>query len=135
MNDERREFDVIVVGATGFTGALVAEYLCGQYGVGESLRWAAAGRNENKLARLRESLGSAAASLPLIVADTLDAGSMRELAARTRVVLTTVGPYARYGSEVVAACAGNGTTCASKVSGPVVMVPVSPTKPSGEALP
>jgi len=109
MRDAPREFDVIVMGATGFTGALVAEYLCERYGVGDSLRWAAAGRNEQKLAALCNSLGTRAASLPLIVADTLDAGAMRELAARTRVVLTTVGPYARYGSEVVAACAASGT--------------------------
>ena len=109
MNDSSREFDVVVVGATGFTGALVAEYLCDRYGVDGSLRWAAAGRSQEKLAALRESLGPAASALPLIVADTLDAGSMRELARRTRVVLTTVGPYARYGSEVVAACAECGT--------------------------
>ena len=109
MNGQSREFDVIVVGATGFTGALVAEYLCDRYGIGGKLRWGAAARNETKLAALRRSLGSAAASLPVIVADTLDAGAMRELAARTRVVLTTVGPYARYGSELVAACAERGT--------------------------
>ena len=109
MNGNSREFDVIVVGATGFTGALVAEYLCDRYGVGKDLRWAAAARNEQKLATLRESLGSSATSLPVIIADTLDAESMRQLAKRTRVVLTTVGPYARYGSELVAACAESGT--------------------------
>ena len=109
MNGNSREFDIVVVGATGFTGALVAEYLCDRYGVGENLRWAAAARNEQKLAALRESLGAAAASLPVIVADTLDAESMRKLAQRARVVLTTVGPYARYGSELVAACAESGT--------------------------
>lgn len=109
MISNSREFDVIVVGATGFTGALVAEYLCDRYGVGMDLRWAAAARNEQKLAALRESLGAAAASLPVIVADTLDPVSMRELAKRTRVVLTTVGPYARFGSELVAACAESGT--------------------------
>lgn len=109
MSDNPRDFDVIVVGATGFTGALVTEYLCERYGIGGKLRWAAAGRNETRLSALRESLGHKAESLPLIVADTLDANSMGELAQRTRVVLTTVGPYARYGSELVAACAGNGT--------------------------
>ena len=109
MSDKAREFDVIVVGATGFTGKLVTEYLCERYGIGGQLRWAAAGRNETRLSALRESLGHKAESLPLIVADTLDANSMGELAKRTRVVLTTVGPYARYGSELVAACAGNGT--------------------------
>lgn len=109
MNGSPREFDVIVVGATGFTGSLVAEYLCERYGVGADLRWAVAARNQQKLSALRESLGSPAASLPVIVADTLDARSMSDLAQRTRVVLTTVGPYARYGSELVAACAENGT--------------------------
>jgi short subunit dehydrogenase-like uncharacterized protein len=109
VNSSPREFDVIVVGATGFTGSLVAEYLCERYGVGADLRWAVAARNQQKLSALRESLGSPAASLPVIVADTLDARSMSDLAQRTRVVLTTVGPYARYGSELVAACAENGT--------------------------
>lgn len=109
MSGDAREFDVIVIGATGFTGALVAEYLCERYGLDGELRWAAAGRNEAKLEALRESLGHEAETLPVVVADTLDAESMNELAKRTRVVLTTVGPYARYGSEVVAACARNGT--------------------------
>lgn len=109
MIEHSREFDVLVVGATGFTGALVAEYLCERYGIGRELRWGAVARNENKLVALRRSLGSAATSLPVIVADTLDAGAMHALAARTRVVLTTVGPYARYGSELVAACAEHGT--------------------------
>ncbi|HSM31079.1 MAG TPA: saccharopine dehydrogenase NADP-binding domain-containing protein [Woeseiaceae bacterium] len=109
MKDHPREFDIVVTGATGFTGSLVTEYLCERYGVDGRLRWAAAGRNKQKLAALRDSLGAAAADLPLIVADSLDAESMRSLAKRTRVVLTTVGPYARYGSELVAACAENGT--------------------------
>lgn len=109
MNDSNREFDVIVVGATGFTGALVAEYLCERYGVGGELRWAAAGRSHEKLEALQATLGPGAASLPLIVANTLDAQSVRDLARRTRVILTTVGPYARYGSELVAACAESGT--------------------------
>jgi short subunit dehydrogenase-like uncharacterized protein len=109
MSESTREFDVIVVGATGFTGRLVAEYLTSRYGIGGNLRWAAGGRSDEKLAALRESLGPEASALPLMVADTLDARSMREIARRTRVILTTVGPYARYGSEVVAACAESGT--------------------------
>jgi short subunit dehydrogenase-like uncharacterized protein len=109
MSNDSREFDIIVVGATGFTGALVAEYLCERYGVGKELRWAAAGRSEKKLAALLEKLGTPAASLPTLVVDTLDARSVGELAQRARVVLTTVGPYARYGSELVAACAESGT--------------------------
>jgi len=109
MTTDAREFDVVVVGATGFTGALVAEYLCERYGIAGELRWAIAGRSADKLAAVRESLGSSARELPLIVADSLDAGAMRDLARRTRVALTTVGPYAHFGSELVAACAANGT--------------------------
>ena len=62
MIEHSREFDVLVVGATGFTGALVAEYLCERYGIGRELRWGAVARNENKLVALRRSLGSAASS-------------------------------------------------------------------------
>jgi len=109
MTAATREFDVVVVGATGFTGALVAEYLIERYGVAGELRWAMAGRSAEKLAAVRESLGSSAKALPLIVADSLDRDAMRDLARRTRVVLTTVGPYARFGSELVGACATNGT--------------------------
>jgi short subunit dehydrogenase-like uncharacterized protein len=66
MNDKHREFDIIVIGATGFTGTLVAEYLCNRYGVDAGLRWAAAGRSATQLAAVRVSLGPAAAALPLI---------------------------------------------------------------------
>ncbi len=104
-----REFDIVVWGATGFTGCLVAEYLCKRYGVGGDLRWCIAGRNEDKLQTLRQTLGDAAASLEILVADSADAASMRDLAERTSVVLTTVGPYALYGSELVAACVEAGT--------------------------
>jgi short subunit dehydrogenase-like uncharacterized protein len=109
MTKEQREFDIIALGATGFTGALVAEYLLDRYGIGRDLRWAAAGRNESKLGQLRSQLGAAAEELPIIVADSLDPSSMDELAKRARVVLTTVGPYAHFGSPLVAACAANGT--------------------------
>jgi short subunit dehydrogenase-like uncharacterized protein len=104
-----REFDVIVQGATGFTGQLVAEYLLRQYGTGGSLRWALAGRSEAKLQQLRDALGASASDLEVIVADSLDTAALQELAARTRVVLTTVGPYALYGSDLVAACVNAGT--------------------------
>lgn len=105
----KREFDIIVLGATGFTGALVAEYLLDRYAVDGELRWAVAARNEGKLAALRESLGAGADTLASLVADSLDEASMQQLAKRARVVLTTVGPYAHYGSALVAACAANGT--------------------------
>ena len=101
-----RDFDVIVYGATGFTGRLVAEYLVQAYpGRG---RWAMAGRSAAKLAEIRDLIG-APADLPLIVADADDSVSIRAMADRTAVVLTTVGPYQLYGSGLAAACAAAGT--------------------------
>jgi short subunit dehydrogenase-like uncharacterized protein len=107
--ESTREFDIIIQGATGFTGTLVAEYLLRQYGVGNDLRWALAGRSEEKLQRVRDELGTGASGLKLIVADSFDKEALQALAARTRVVLTTVGPYALYGSDLVAACVNAGT--------------------------
>jgi short subunit dehydrogenase-like uncharacterized protein len=104
-----RTFDVIVFGATGFTGTLVAEYLLRQYGVGRDLRWAIAGRSEDKLGAVKRGLGEDAAELEMIVADSDDNAALAALAARTRVMLTTVGPYALYGSKLVAACVEAGT--------------------------
>jgi short subunit dehydrogenase-like uncharacterized protein len=92
-----REYDVILLGATGFTGRLVADYLKAR-----APRWAIAGRNRAKL----EGLGL---GVPIVVADALDPGAMRALARRTTAVCTTAGPYARYGSALVAACAEAGT--------------------------
>ena len=104
-----REFDVIVWGATGFTGALVAEYLRDQYGVGGDLSWAIAGRNPGKLAQLKDGLGESCGALPMLQADSHDLESLNEMAARTTVVITTVGPYALHGADLVAACVENGT--------------------------
>lgn len=109
MSTEAREFDVVVWGATGFTGSLVAEYLLGACGQDGSVRWALAARDEAKLAALKETLGAGAASLPTILADSNDDISLDALTRRTRVVITTVGPYAKYGSSLVAACVRNGT--------------------------
>lgn len=111
MTDSRtdRTYDVIVYGATGFTGQLVAAYLLREYGVGRDLRWAIAGRNATKLESVRAELGDAAAALPMIVADSSDKAAVADIARQTRVVLTTVGPYALYGSELVAACVDAGT--------------------------
>jgi len=106
-----REFDVVVWGATGFTGALVAEYLLGHYGVGGTLDWAIAGRNRAKLERLRGDLSRlvpAAAELPLLMADSDDRPSLEAMARRTRVVCSTVGPYALHGTKLVAACVATG---------------------------
>ncbi len=104
-----REFDIIVQGASGFTGVLVAEYLLRQYGIDRDLRWAIAGRSEAKLETVRRELGGSAANLKIIVADSFDKDALDSLATRTRVVLTTVGPYALYGSNLVEACVKAGT--------------------------
>ena len=104
-----REFDVVLWGATGFTGRLVAEHLLRRHGVDGEVRWAIAGRSEAKLAELRRDLGEGAAELPLVLADADDQLSLDAMAARTRVVCATVGPYALYGSKLVAACVHHGT--------------------------
>ena len=109
MNATNREFDVVVWGATGFTGVLVAEYLLSRYGVGQSLRWAIAGRDAAKLATVKESLGSGADSLVTIVADSFDESKLRAMVERTSVIISTVGPYAKYGSPLVKACVTAGT--------------------------
>jgi len=109
MNQPQSEFDVIVWGATGFTGRLVVEYLLERYGLDTSVRWAIAGRNQAKLDTLKAELGDAASELPTFTADSHDRDSLQALVARTRVIITTVGPYAKYGSELVAACVENGT--------------------------
>ena len=104
-----KEFDIVVYGATGFTGTLVADYLLERYGCDRDLRWAIAGRSRNKLEALREQLGDSAASLEVLVADSADEAALADLVRRTRVVITTVGPYALYGSALVAACVEAGT--------------------------
>lgn len=98
----QKTYDVIVWGATGFTGRLVAEYLLRQYGLGGDLRWAIAGRNQAKLEALRAELG--APGLPILLADAADRPSLDRLAAQTQVVCACAGPYALHGSEVVGAC-------------------------------
>jgi short subunit dehydrogenase-like uncharacterized protein len=104
-----REFDLVLMGATGFTGQLVAEHLLRRHRADGDLKWALAGRNRSKLESVRSDLGAQAAGLPLIEADSFDRTSLDAMTARTRVVLTTVGPYALYGKELVASCAEHGT--------------------------
>jgi len=98
------DHDVVLFGATGFTGGLTAEYLAAN--APSSTRWALAGRNLEKLEAVRERLGR---DVPLLKADVGDASSVRELAESTKVVITTVGPYIHYGEPLVAACAAAGT--------------------------
>ena len=108
-NNNQRQHDIVVWGASGFTGKLVTEYLYGNYGVGGELRWAIAGRNREKLDSLCSDLGIESGSLPIVISDSFDAQSMQNLARDTKVVLTTVGPYAKYGSALVEACVSQGT--------------------------
>ncbi|MGK5499980.1 saccharopine dehydrogenase family protein [Streptomyces sp. URMC 125] len=114
-----REHDVVLFGATGFTGRLTAEYLAAH--APDGCRWALAGRNRDKLLGLRERLAGinpACAGLPLLHADTGDAGSLRAVAESTRVVATTVGPYIHHGEPLVAACAEAGTDYADLAGEP-----------------
>lgn len=97
-----KAYDIIVWGATGFTGQLVAEYLLKQYGVGKTLAWAMAGRNQDKLEKVRQTLGNE--SIPLLVADSHDKASLEALVKQTQVVCTTVGPYAKHGDLLLEAC-------------------------------
>jgi short subunit dehydrogenase-like uncharacterized protein len=97
------EFDVVVYGATGFTGQLVAEYLNQQYGNNSGVTWAMAGRSADKLAEVRDIIG-APSDTPLIMADSSDASSLTAMANRAKCVLTSVGPYTLYGEPVVKAC-------------------------------
>ncbi len=100
------DFDVIVYGATGYTGQLVAEYIAGAYPQG--VRWAMAGRSLTKLQEVRAEMGISA-DVPLITANADDPASLRAMCERTTVVITAVGPYQLYGSDLVAACAATGT--------------------------
>ena len=103
-----REFDIILWGASGFTGQLVAHYLAETYGCNGELRWAIAGRNQGKLEQVRDEMGISA-EVPLIVADASDPASVDAMVGSTSVVITTVGPYQLYGSDLVRACAEAGT--------------------------
>jgi len=105
---ENREFGIVVYGATGYTGRLVCEYLNQQYGVAGEVNWAMAGRSEDKLIAVRDEMGIPD-NVPMLVADAGDPQSIKDMAARTQVVLTTVGPYQLYGNDLVQACAEAGT--------------------------
>ncbi len=105
-----KAFDIVIHGATGFTGRLVAEYMMARYpnsGNPEGIRWAMGGRSAEKLAAVRDEIG-APQDTPLVVTDIQNAASLQALMDSTRLVLTTVGPYQLYGNELVAACAQNG---------------------------
>lgn len=102
------KFDIVVYGATGFTGQLVAEYLATHYKDDKALKWAMAGRSLDKLKSVRDAIG-APADTPLVVADASDAASLKAMVAQTKSVITTVGPYQFYGEDLLAACVAGGT--------------------------
>ena len=101
-----RAYDVILWGATGFTGRLVAEYLVDNYG-DKDLSWAMAGRNQEKLLSVQKEIG--AEQIPTIIADSLDRTALDAMTQQAKVICTTVGPYAKYGSPLVASCIESGT--------------------------
>jgi len=103
------EFDVVLWGGSSFVGKLVAEHLHQQYGVDDTLRWAIGGRNKQKLEATRASLGASAPELSIIIGDARDRQFLDSMVASTKVVLSTVGPYALYGKELIEACAFSGT--------------------------
>ena len=115
-----KKFDIVVYGATGFTGQLVAEYLAARYRGDKDLKWAMAGRSLDKLKSVRDAVG-APADTPLIAADSSDAASLKAMVDQAKVVITTVGPYQFYGNELVAACAASGTDYIDLCGEPVWM--------------
>jgi len=115
----KSKFDIVVYGASGFTGKLVAEYLAAHYTGGDP-KWAMAGRSLEKLASVRDAIG-APADTALIQADADDKGSLQAMVGRTNLVLSAVGPYQLYGSELLAICAATGTDYLDLCGEPVWM--------------
>jgi len=103
-----REFDLVVFGASGYTGKLVAEYIQNEYGGDQSLKWALAGRNKDKLAGIKEDL-NLESDLTILKVDSNDQESLDAMTSAAKCILTTVGPYQLYGSNLVESCAKNGT--------------------------
>lgn len=114
-----REYEIVVYGASGYTGRLVAEYLHAEYGA--DLKWAMAGRSEDKLKAVRSEMGLPD-SVPVIVADSADADSLTDMAKSADAIITTVGPYQLYGEGLVKACAENGTDYVDLSGEPPFMV-------------
>ncbi len=105
-----RKFDIVLWGATGFTGRLVAEYFLEQYGLNKTLKWAIAGRNKEKLNKLRQELiPDNTMKIPILIGDSHDNNSLNKIALDANVICSTVGPYLKYGSEIMKACIYNNT--------------------------
>lgn len=103
------QYDLVVFGATSFVGQILCRYLTDMFGTKGELKWAAAGRSQSKLESLKMALGRKATELPLLVADAADEPALRNLCGQTRVVISTVGPYALFGEPLVKVCAETGT--------------------------
>lgn len=103
------QYQLVVYGATSFVGQLLTRYLVQTYGVNQQLQWAIAGRSASKLNELKQNLGSGASQLATIIADAQDESALKAMCQQTKVVVSTVGPYALYGSSLVKVCATLGT--------------------------
>jgi short subunit dehydrogenase-like uncharacterized protein len=104
-----KQFDIILFGATSFVGEILTAYMLDKYPLDGDIKWAIAGRSEGKLRALKDKFGDKASSLSSIVADTSDQEAIDDLVASTKIVISTVGPYALYGEPVVKSCAAQGT--------------------------
>ena len=105
---DSKSLDIILFGATSFVGKITTQYLLTEIGLGNNVKWAIAGRSLQKLKQLKAELGSKAEAIPVIVADSSDSASLTKMCQQTRVVLSTVGPYALYGESLIEACVNNG---------------------------
>ena len=113
----KREFDVIVFGASGYTGKLVAEYMGKEYGNDESISWAIAGRNKDKLSSVKKDL-NLNERVSIIEVDSTNKDSLDSMTSSAKCILTTVGPYQLYGSSLVQSCSENGTDYADLTGEP-----------------
>lgn len=105
-----REYDLVLFGATGFTGKLATKYLATQYGT--SINWAIAGRSKERLQKVKNEIvkiNGKCQAVPILIADSSNVDQLTEIAEKTKVIISTVGPFARYGTPLVAVCAHSGT--------------------------
>ena len=103
------KYDLILFGATSFVGAILSRYLVSQTNFKVNFKWALAGRSQHKLEQLQVKIGATFETLPFVIADSEDIESLRNLCSLTRLIVSTVGPYALYGENLVAICAETGT--------------------------
>lgn len=106
---EKTQFDILIFGATSFVGQILTSYMANHFGLNDDIKWAIAGRSEDKLIQVKNSLGDKGKGLQILVADADDETSLKSLCDQTRVVISTVGPYALYGEPLVKVCAETGT--------------------------